>query len=122
MTTSALLSENLFPNNRPSWVGLVPSSQTWTAWKLKFLPLHSAMEREIRASSQRGDSFRSANLEMAAHIINMALPNHPTTGQGPASKDYMAQFDGHFDNLASAATNSVAALEQLAATTTTHYS
>ena len=33
----------------------------------------------------------------------------------------MAQFDGHFDNLAVAATNSGAALNQLAATTTTQY-
>ena len=33
----------------------------------------------------------------------------------------MAQFDGQFDNLASAATNSGAALDQLASTTTTQY-
>ena len=58
---------------------------------------------------------------MAAHGITAELPTHPTTGQEPASKDYMAQFDGHFDNLAAAATNSGAALNQLAATTTTHY-
>ena len=34
----------------------------------------------------------------------------------------MAQSDGHFDNIASAATNSGAALDQIAATTTTQYS
>ena len=55
MATSALLSANLFPKERPSWDGLVPSSQTWAAWKLKFVPLRIAMERELRASSQRGD-------------------------------------------------------------------
>ena len=39
-----------------------------------------------------------------------------------SSKDIMAQFYGHFDNLASAAKKSGAALDQLAATTTTQYS
>ena len=39
-----------------------------------------------------------------------------------SSKEMMAQFDRHFDNLASAATNSGASLNQLAATTTTQYS
>ena len=34
----------------------------------------------------------------------------------------MAQFYSRFDNLAAAATNSCTALDQLAATTTTHYS
>ena len=54
MATSALLSENSFPNDRLDWDGLFPSAQTWTAWKLKFVPLRSAMEREIRAPSQLG--------------------------------------------------------------------
>ena len=39
-----------------------------------------------------------------------------------SSEDIMAHFDGHFDNLSSAAKNSGAALDQLAATTTTQYS
>ena len=56
---------------------------------------------------------------MAAHGMNVALPTHPTSG--PASKDCMDQFDGHFDNLANIATNSGAALDQLAATTTMQY-
>ena len=56
---------------------------------------------------------------MAAHGMNVALPTHPTSG--PASKDYMAHFNGHFDNLAAAAKNSGAALDHLAATTTTQY-
>ena len=38
MATFALLSANSFPNDRPSWDVLVPSTHTWTAWKLKFLP------------------------------------------------------------------------------------
>ena len=45
MATSALLSENSFPNDRPSRYCLVPSAQTWTAWKLKFALLHIEMER-----------------------------------------------------------------------------
>ena len=39
-----------------------------------------------------------------------------------SSEDIMAQFDGHFDNLVLSATNSVAALDHLYATTTTQYS
>ena len=45
MSTSALLSAKSFPNDRPSWDGIVPSAHTWMAWKLKFVPLHSTMER-----------------------------------------------------------------------------
>ena len=120
MSTSALLLANLFPNDRPSWDGLVSSSQTWTAWELKFVPLHSSMERELRASYQRGESFGSANLAMAAHGVTAVMPTY--TSAGPASTDYMAQFDGHFDNLAAAATNSGTALDQLAANTTMQYS
>ena len=100
MATSALLSENSFPNDLPSWDGLVASAQTLTAWRLKFPPLHS-----------------TANLAMAAHEITGALPTHPISD--PASKDYMSQFDVHFDNLAAAVTKINIALDQLAATTTT---
>ena len=39
-----------------------------------------------------------------------------------SSEEMMAKYDGHFNNIASAATNSGAALNQLAATTTTQYS
>ena len=56
---------------------------------------------------------------MVNHVITTKLPTYPTSV--PASKDYMSQFDGHFDNLAVAAPNSGAALNQLAATTTTYY-
>ena len=45
MATSALLSGNSFPNDCPAWDGLEPSAQSWTAWKLKFIPLHIAIER-----------------------------------------------------------------------------
>ena len=58
---------------------------------------------------------------MASHVITAAAPTHLTTCQGPASTDYMAQLDGHFDNLAATSTNSGATLDQLAATTTTQY-
>ena len=75
------------------------------------------MEREIRDSSQRGDSFGSANLAMVAHGITTALPTHITSG--PDSEYYMAQFYGNFGNLAASTTNSGAALDQLDATTTT---
>ena len=122
MSTYAPLSANSFRNDRPNWDGLVPSTQTWTVFKLIFVPLHSAMDRELRASSQLGDSFGSANLTLAAHGITVVSHTHPTTGRVTASPDdIMAQFDGHFDNLSAAATNSGAALDQLAATTTTQY-
>ena len=97
-----------------------PYTQTCMAWKLKFVLLHSAMERELQAFSRCGDSFGSTNLAMDVHGITAAIPTHTTTGM--ASKDYMAQFNGQFDNLAATATNSGASLDQLAATTTTWYS
>ena len=80
MATSDLLSANSLPNDLPDWDGVVPSAQNWTAWKLKFAPLHSTMERELRDYSQRSDSFGSAYLAMAAHRITTTLYNHPTTG------------------------------------------
>ena len=71
------------------------------------------MERELCASSQRGDSFGSAHLATFAHGISATLPIHPLTGRLPAtplsSEEMMAQFNGHFDNITSAATNSGAA-------------
>ena len=79
MATSALLSANSFPHDRLAWDGLVTSAQTWTAWQLKFVPLHSAMEIELRASYQWGNSFGSANLAMAAHEISTELPTPPPT-------------------------------------------
>ena len=84
------------------------------------------MYRELCASSQWGDSFGSSHLAMFAYGISAASPIQPTTSQRPVTPLYyeemMAQFDRHFDNLASAVTNSGAALNKLAATTTTHYS
>ena len=126
MATLALLFDNSFPNDRPAWDGLVPSAQIWTAWKLKFVPLQSAMERELRASSQWYVSFGSAHPAMVAHGISAASPIQPPTDRRLAmplsSKEMMAQFNGHLDNLSSAATNSGAALHHLTATTTTQYS
>ena len=81
MATSALLSENSFSNDRPFWDGIVPSSLNWTYCKIKFVHLNSAMEREIQSSSQRGESFGSANLAMAAHRIISGATTHPTTNQ-----------------------------------------
>ena len=80
MATSALLSSNYFPNDHPDWNGLVPSAQTWTAWQLKLVPLHIAMYKELRASSQCGDSFGSSNLAMVAHGISAASPTQTPTG------------------------------------------
>ena len=77
------------------------------------------MERELRASSQRGDSFGSDNLVMVVHGITASLHTHSTSG--PASKYYMAHFDDHFNNIAAAATNVGLSLDQLAATTTMQY-
>ena len=104
MATSDLLSANSFPNNRPAWDDLVPSAQTWKAWQLKFFPLHRAMERELCASSQWGDSFSSSHLAMVAHGISAASPVQPPTGQQPTMplsyEEVMSQFNRHFDNLA----------------------
>ena len=81
MATSALLSATSLPTDLPAWYGLVPSAQTWTACQLKSIPLHSTMERELRALSQRGDSFGSVHLAMVAHGISAASPTQPPTGR-----------------------------------------
>ena len=65
---------------------------------------------------------------MDTHGITAALPTHPPTGRRPASPastispyDMMAHLDGHFDNLAAAATYSGETLNQLATTKRTQY-
>ena len=80
MAKSALLTANYLPNDWPSWDGLVPSDQTWTSWQLKYVPLHSATDREMIFSSQFGNSSGSTHLAMVSHNISAASPIQPPTG------------------------------------------
>jgi hypothetical protein len=120
--TSMLLRADSFPRNRPTWDGKKVEDQTWPAWKDFFRPLQLALEREQAVSADQPDTFGTAASAQRFHGID-PTSSHGTDapGQPGSPDDLMAQLDSHFDNLASAATNSNSALEQLALATTDQY-
>ena len=87
------------------------------------------LERVIRHSNPSADSFGSANAAAHIHGISQKVDAVRTaTNRGRAQvpppgviplDDFIEYFNGLMDNMESAATNSMAVLEQLVATTTT---
>ena len=118
--TFMLLKANFFPCNRPVWDGKPVREQISLEWKRFFKPLQIALEHKTAASSDQPDMFGTAALAQRYHVI---LPDlvHISQGQGGDAQDTLEQLGSHFGNLASAATNSHAALDQLAAATTEQY-
>ena len=111
-----------FPRNRPTWDGKRVEDQTWPAWKDFFRPLQLALEREQAVSADQPDTFGTAASAQRYHDIDAAHgSSRPWPGRPGNPGNLMAQLDSHFDNLASAATNSNDALEQLATATTDQY-
>ena len=83
------------------------------------------LERVIRHSNPSADSFGSANAAAHIHGISQKVDAVRTaTNRGraqvpPPGVIPLDDFNGLMDNMESAATNSMAVLEQLVATTTT---
>ena len=112
-TTYMLLKSGSFPWDRPTWDGNPTEEQLWPAWKLFFKPLQLELEREYIVTTEKPDMFGTAALLQSYHAIVPAVPRVNTTGKIKVSS-IMEQLNGHFNALASAATNSNAALDQLA--------
>ena len=91
----------------------------WAAWKDFFRPLQLVLEREQAVAADQPDTFGTAVAAQHYHGIDASrVHGKDAPGQPGSPNNLMAQLDCHFDNLASAATNSNSALKQLALATT----
>jgi hypothetical protein len=96
MFSVAVLAAQHFPRKVDDWEGLPAAVRTWTAWKTAFRLAHLKRQCQILASGG-GKPLRGA------HGVTPALP--------PA----MGRLKSALDNLALAATNNTAVLQQLMA-------
>ena len=96
------------------------------AWKTAFRAYQLTLEREQRATGERGDVFGSASAATALHGITDATarpgvhtsPNalelHAASGPSYHANDLTLQaLDGHLNRMTDAATNSGTTLSQL---------
>ena len=127
IATRSLLAAGSFPKQRPDWESLPRANKTWTAWKTAFRAHQLTIEREQRATGERGDVFGSASAATALHGITDAtaepgvhtspdtLAFHAASGpSSPHTNDLALQALGfHLDRMADAATNSGTTLSQL---------
>ena len=127
IATGSLLAAGSFPKQRPDWDSLPRANKTWAAWKTAFCAHQLTLEREQRATGERGDVFGSASAATALHGITDAtarpgvhtspdaLAFHAASGpSSPHANDLALQaLDGHLDRMADAATNSGTTLSQL---------
>jgi hypothetical protein len=98
LASTALLAANTFPPTTELWEELDPADKTWAAWKTAYLAAHKRRANRLRATGGV-DYLGHAN---SAHstILNLGLLDF---------------IDNALDNLASAASNKKAILEQLIA-------
>ena len=125
--TGSILAAGSFPKKRPNWYSLPRANKTWTAWKTAFRSHQLMLEREQRATGERGDVFGSASDATALHGITDATarpgvhtsPNalafHAALGpSSPHASDVALQaLEGHLNRMANATTNSGTTLSQL---------
>ena len=72
IATGSLLAAGSFPKQRPNWDSLPRASKTWTSWKTAFCSHQLTLEREQRATGERGGVFGSASAVTAIHGITDA--------------------------------------------------
>ena len=126
IATGSLLAAGSFPKQRPDWDSLPRANKTWTAWKTAFHAHQLTLEREQRATGERGDVFCSASAATALHGITDttaqpvvhtspdALAFHAASGPSTHANNFALQaLDGHLDRMADTTTNSGTTLSQL---------
>ena len=69
VSTGSLPATGSFPKQHPDWDSLPRASKTWTAWKTAFRAHQLTLEREQRATGDRGDVFGSTSAATALHGI-----------------------------------------------------
>ena len=72
LATGSLLAAGSFPKQHPDWDSLPRTNKTWKAWKTAFRAHQLTLEREQRATKERGDVFGSASANTALHGITYA--------------------------------------------------
>ena len=122
-----LLSAGSSPKQRPDSDILPRANKTWAAWKTAFHAHQLTLEREQRATGERGNVFGSASAATVLHSITdaTARPGTHTSpdalafyaasgpSSSPASDLALQSLDVHLDRMANAATNSGLVLSQL---------
>jgi hypothetical protein len=98
LTFTTLLAANTFPRTTELWEELGPVNKTWAAWKTAYLAAHKRRANCLRTT--RG-----------ADYLSRANSAHSTT----PSPGLLDSIDNALNNLASAASNKKAILEQLIA-------
>jgi hypothetical protein len=96
MASAAVLAAQHFLREVDDWEGLPSSAHTWSAWKTAFHPAHVKRQRQILASGG-GEPLGGAH------------------GVLPASSPAIGRLESALDNLALAALNDTAVLQQLTA-------
>ena len=96
MASAAVLSAQHFPREVDDWEGLPLGSRTWLAWKTAFRLAHLKRQQQILASGG-GEPLRGAH------------------GVLPAAAPAIGGLEKALNNLALAATNDTAVLQQLTA-------
>jgi hypothetical protein len=96
MASAAVLAAQRFPREVDDWEGLPSSSRTWAAWKTAFRLAHLKQQRQILALGG-GEPLGGAH------------------GVLPAAAPAIGRLESALNNLALAATNDTAILQQLMA-------
>jgi hypothetical protein len=114
IATKSLMEANTFPDETKDWGKLPLNQKSWAEWKAHYLLAHEARELHIRACGGK-EPFNGANA--ASEIPPTA--NRPVSSDRsavPPSEAAMERLDDYLDNIANAATNEKAVLEELVAT------
>jgi hypothetical protein len=98
LASTALLAADTFPGTTELWRELDPTDKTWAAWKTAYLTAHKKRSNRLRATG-------------GADYLGRANSAHATT----LNSGLLDSINNALDNLASAATNKKAILEQLIA-------
>ncbi len=96
LASTALLATDAFPHTTELWEELDPADKTWIAWKTAYLAAHKKRANYLRATG-------------GADYLGHANSAHTTT----LNPGLLDSINNTLDNLASAASNKKAILEQL---------
>jgi hypothetical protein len=98
LASTALLAADTFPRTTELWEELDPADKTWAAWKKAYLAAHKKRADRLRATG-------------GADYLGRANSAHSTT----LNPSLLDSINNALNNLASAASNKKAILEQLIA-------
>ncbi len=119
LASTALLAADTFPHTTTLWEELPPADKTWPAWKAAYLQAHQQRANRLQATGG-ADNLGRANQATFGIFDSGASGNHCRNNapgaQANQATNFLGSIDNALDNLASAATNDKAVLEQLVST------